>query len=160
MRKINKKFIIISFVVIILLFVMLVFLEKILIIQSTSNYTVYPNIDNGCIYKCLGSISELKCEGSSDKSNIAYNCTYSCNGSLHNSCDNTSLSYCDVDSDCVAVPTSCCGVTGGGIELSINKKYENEYLKDFGSKYSCENTMCLTVMGKSANLKCVNKKCT
>lgn len=68
---------------------------------------------------------------------------------------------CQQNSDCVAVPDGCCGCGGGGKNIAINKKFEEEYSKKIQNE--CNNTGCISVISNDPSCSgipvCDENKC-
>jgi|GEM_PF-6088428 len=79
-------------------------------------------------------------------------------------CDNVEfdldqLAYCENNSDCMIVKKDCCGCSAGGENFSINKEYQEYWMKNLAEK--CKDTVCATVYvcPESMTPVCTNNQC-
>ena len=72
-----------------------------------------------------------------------------------------SKTYCDSDSDCVAVEADCCGCTGGGENIAITRNYTTLWEREIGRK--CKDSACPAVMSQDiscfSSAVCNNNAC-
>jgi len=70
------------------------------------------------------------------------------------------LNACRADSDCVQVPTDCCGCENGGESKAVSKNFRGYFAEERARK--CNNVACLTVYVCEEDVKprCVQGQCT
>jgi len=70
--------------------------------------------------------------------------------------------YCNVDSDCIAVQADCCACNAGGTNIAIAKSYKDTWTTQLAAK--CKDNACLAVMSQdiscSSTPACEGNTCT
>lgn len=86
---------------------------------------------------------------------ILNQCTTIYEETTNTSLFNLTIFDCEVDSDCTVVDSGCCGCTGGGGQISINKEYEETYYSTLKEERCLEFSLCPAVM--SQHISCFSK---